>query len=941
MLVKGRSVPVEAFSVEGLRETTPATAIVVPPGRDAFVGRAGELALARSCRARAYDGEGQVLVLTGDPGVGKSRLVAQLVSEAAGRGVVTAGAGGAPGDARPYLAWRPIWRSLLLHPGPRPPTPADVEAVVADGSADDRTPLLGAVLGISMPDNAFTASLTPAQRADATRVILLECLRRCCAKGPVTVVIDDAHWLDELSQGLLEHLAAHVADLPVLLVVVAREEPRVADLLTRLRALAHCTSVSLPGLAPEDAERLVGVRAASGSRGEALPPDLVRRIALRGGGNPLFLEQLVTWARDQPGAATTDPSAELPPDVRRLVLARVDRLVPRGQATLKAASVIADAFSAASVQACLAAGTADQVERDLRELESLEILTTDPGGPEATYGFRHALVQEVVYGSLSGASRAELHEAVGEHLERTHAGELPAWVDRLAHHYGRSRNVGKQRTWFRAAGDAAARTYANEAALGYYERLADVLPGGEKAEVLVRIGSIHQLTGRWREAEEVLRATLQTAGTAPHTAGTTPHTAGTTLPPQVAAEAERELGLVLLATRQHGEAVDRLRSAADAFARLDDPRGQAGALDRLAFALFEHGDYRAALEAARLQLAVEESRQDPAGMSAALENNGVVHWRRGEYGTAMPLLRRAYALARRSGDRRLVVHTANDLAGLYAERGDHRRAVRYLQEAITTADHIGYRQATAYLTGNAGELYRDRGDFEEAQRHFSAGLRAAIDIGDWITTVRCTAALAMTAADQGAAGHRDLLRRACDIAGQLHQSYVLADVLLRRAEAAFDDGDATGALPLARQAETAAWRLSERGPTLRPHLLRLRIEVALGRTGAAQASREIAHMLPEWPDPPERALLLDTLARIDPAAQAPAREAAALYRDLYGAAPSLQFATAYRRLTGGGTDLPPATPLPRLAAEVTDGPVDLDHLFTRVERLAAAAPALP
>ena len=115
--VKGRSVPVEAFSVEGLRETTPATAVVVPPGRDAFVGRAGELAVGRSCLARAHDGQGQVLVLTGDPGVGKSRLVAQLVSEAAGRGVVAAGAGGAPGDARPYLAWRTIWRCAPAGPG--------------------------------------------------------------------------------------------------------------------------------------------------------------------------------------------------------------------------------------------------------------------------------------------------------------------------------------------------------------------------------------------------------------------------------------------------------------------------------------------------------------------------------------------------------------------------------------------------------------------------------------------------------------------------------------------------------------------------------------------------------------------------------------------------------------------------------------------------------
>ena len=558
--VKGRSVPVEAFAVEGLRETTSAPPDAAPPGSDEFVGRSGELAVARACRDRAYDAQGQVLLLTGDPGVGKSRLVAQLVSEAAGpaagqpagqpaggtgpaqirpggQGVVAAGAGGVPGDARPYLAWRTIWRSLLLDPGPRPPTPADVQAVVANDGEDDRAPLLGAVLGIPVPDNAFTASLTPAQRADATRAVLLECLCRCCARAPVTVVIDDAHWLDELSQGLLEHLAANIGDLAVLLVVAAREEPRTADLLTRLRALPHCTSVPLAGLAPAEAERLVSARSGSSSRGETLAPDLVRRIALRGGGNPLFLEQLVTWARDQPGGAASDPSAELPPDVRRLVLARVDRLVPRGQATLKAASVVADAVSAASVHACLGpAGTPEQVERDLGELATLELLTTDRHGAEATYGFRHALVQEVVYGSLSSASRSELHEAVGEHLERTHAGELAAWVDRLAHHYGRSRNVGKQRTWFRAAGDAAARSYANEAALRYYEQLADVLPDPEKPEVLVRIGSIHQLTGRWREAEEVLRATLQAAGTA--------------LQPHVAAEAERELGLVLLATRR-------------------------------------------------------------------------------------------------------------------------------------------------------------------------------------------------------------------------------------------------------------------------------------------------------------------------------------------------------------------------------------------------------
>jgi tetratricopeptide (TPR) repeat protein len=305
----------------------------------------------------------------------------------------------------------------------------------------------------------------------------------------------------------------------------------------------------------------------------------------------------------------------------------------------------------------------------------------------------------------------------------------------------------------------------------------------------------------------------------------------------------------------------------------------------------------------------------------------------------MPLLRRAYALARRSGNRRLIVHTANDLAGLCADRGDHRTAVRHLQEAITTAQHIGYREAVAYLTGNAGELYRDHGDFDEAQRHFAAGLRAGLEVGDWLTIVFCLASLATTAADRGAPGHRQLLRRAAEIASQLHQSYVQADLLLRQAEAAFDVGDWPAALPLAQEAEGAARRLSEHGPTLRPHLLRLRIEVITGHTPAPEAARVVAAMLPDWPDPPERALLLDTLACIDPSAPAYAVEAAALYRELYAKAGSRQFARAYERLTGGLDRLPAPAALPRLAGPLDSDPVDLELLFSRVEDFAAAASA--
>lgn len=926
--VRGRQAFVETHLVHGLRETPGRSPGLATPRCALFVGRAEELAEARGARDSAGRGQGRVLLVTGEPGVGKSRLVAQLTAETRGpgsdrtRGVVATGGGGVPGDARPYLAWRSIFRSLLLVPRQRAPGPSAVQGVLRAAGADERAPLLGAVLGVEVPDNPFTTSLTPGERADATRAVALDCLRRSCARSPVTLVVDDAQWLDELSKELLTHLAVNIADLPVLIVVVARDEPGTAMLLARLRSAPSVVSLALTGLGGTEAEELVRGRAAG--PGPGLPPDVVVRIAQRSGGNPLFLEQLVSWTREHPEAFDTEQLPDFPADVRRLVLARVDRLLPRGQATLKAASVIADDFSTSSVHACLPRVGRRQIERDLNDLVSLELTAARPSAQGTAYGFRHALVQEVVYGSLSGAARSGLHEAVAEHLERAHAGDLPRWVDQLAHHYGRSANLTKQRTWFRAAGDAAAHAYANESAVRYYRRLLSLLPEAERPPVLVRIGAIHQMTGQWRDGEEMLRRALGEASA--------------TRDRPTEAEAERELGLVLLRSRRFEEAVGRLRSAADAFASLADAAGQARALDRLGYALVEHGDYGLALSVAQEQLALEESRQDPAGLSAALENLGLVRWRCGEHTEAMPLLRRAYALARRSGDQRLVVHTANDLAGLCAERGDHRRAVRQLREAIVTAEHIGYREATAYLTGNAGELYRLHGDFDEAQRHFAAGLRAALDVEDWLTIVFCVASLATTAADQGAPGHRLLLQRASRIASQLHQSYVQADLRLREAEAAFDDGDLASALPLAQQAEAGARRLSEHGPTLRPHLLRLRIEVATRRTAVRAASREVTSMLPDWPDAPERALLLETLALIDPSAQQEAaREAVELYRELYARAASRQYATAYERLTGSLDGLPAADPLPRLAGPVAADPVDLDALLRRVEELAAAA----
>jgi predicted ATPase/class 3 adenylate cyclase len=919
LTVKGHSTPVEVHAVTGLREPQQVPGTPPPTQVGAFVGRRDELALARRRLGVAENGQGQVLLVTGEPGIGKSRLCRQITSEAAGGWLHTAGSGWAPGDVRPYLAWREIIRALVPAALGEPSLSAALGALPV---ADERAPLLGPVLGIALPDNDFTASLDPGTRAHTTRVLILDLLRRCTGDRPVAVLVDDCHWLDELSRELLEHLAANIADLPVLIVAVAREDESVRQLSTRLRVLAHVTHLSLRELPSAEADLLVRDRLEAGGLVADSAAEDLRRIVERGGGNPLFLEQLVGYARERGGDWTED----LPLDVRRLVLARVDRLVPRRQATIKTASVVGEQFSAEAITACLPeVGSRGQVRRHLDELESLGLIALRGRDPEPTYDFAHSLVQEVVYDSISRNRRTSLHEAVGRYLENVHAGDEAAWADLVAFHYGRGADIGKQRQWFRIAGDTSRQAYANEAALRYYTRLLQIAPDEERPCILVALGALRQLTGAWTDAETALREAVSAASHAED------H--------RVLADAERELGILLLATRQHPEAVERLRAAAAAYTVLADPNALCQALDRLAFALFEHGDLAAALEVAQRQLAVQSSLHDQAGMSAALLNNALIAWHTGDHGEALRMLRTAYVLARRSGDLRATVHVANDLAGLYADRGNHRKAVQHLQVAIRTAERIGYRQALGYLTGNAGELYRDRGAYLEANRCFAAGLTSALAIGDWITTVRCVGALAVTAADLGDAHADHYLERAASIAGILHQSYILTDVALRRAQLAWDRGDLARAASLAQAAEDAALRRSEPALVLRPRLLRLRAMVALGQLDAADAVAEVSAALQDWPEPPERALLLDTIAQVDPRLSWASAEAAQLYRRLYEQAPGSSYADAYRRLTG--RRLPPAPELPPLVGVLDDVPLDLGALLTRVEQLARDSEAAP
>jgi tetratricopeptide (TPR) repeat protein len=287
----------------------------------------------------------------------------------------------------------------------------------------------------------------------------------------------------------------------------------------------------------------------------------------------------------------------------------------------------------------------------------------------------------------------------------------------LAHHYGRSRNEDKQRVWFRAAGDAAKASYANEAAVEHFQRLLPLLAPDQTGDVLHELGAVWHLVGSWTDAEQAYRRAMEVADDG----GDRP----------LLAASKRDLGILLMLTRSYPEGVGWLAEAAQELEGLGDWRGLATALDRLAFAAIQQGAYKDAAAAAERQLAIATRVGDHRDASAALHNLGLVAWDAGRRDEALELLRRSLDAAAEAGDERGRGRIASDLATVHAERGDHADAVEYLRQALSVAQRIGDRWVVALCIGNAAELYLERGAYDQATRYTARALEVARELGDW------------------------------------------------------------------------------------------------------------------------------------------------------------------------------------------------------------------
>ncbi|HEX7974040.1 MAG TPA: AAA family ATPase, partial [Anaerolineales bacterium] len=500
--VKGKAEPVTIFSLAGLKTHPSAPAKYFLP----MVGRQAELSLAIQKLDLAASGRGQVLGIVAEAGIGKTRLIAEIVRLAEQRSLPCyTGECESYGADTSYLVWQNVWREFFnLDPNAEHEDQASslqAQLAAIDPLLAARLPLLGTLLRLPVPDNDLTRSLDAKLRKTSLEALLVDCLRaRALAGPPQVIVLEDCHWLDPLSQDLLDAIARAAMSLPVLLILAYRPEQLPHLQAPRVSKLSHFTGIHLAEFEPEEAERLIHLKLDQffGEHAQAQPA-FIEKIIERAGGNPFYIEELLNYLQDKgigPLDYETLEQQDLPSSLNSLILSRIDQLTENQTAALKVASAIGRLFKAAMLWGVYPQlGEPSQVLTDLETLARLDLTQQESGEPEVAYLFKHVLTQEVTYESLQYATRAILHEHIGKYIEEHSAGALDQAVDLLAYHYERSQNTAKKREYLLKAGQAAQGKYANTTALHYYRRVLPLLSPAEQVGVMIKLGQVLELVG--------------------------------------------------------------------------------------------------------------------------------------------------------------------------------------------------------------------------------------------------------------------------------------------------------------------------------------------------------------------------------------------------------------------------------------------------------------
>lgn len=754
--VKGVSEPIRAYRPLSIRER-PGRVRGLPGLQVPMIGRSQDLAtLQDTLETLRQSGRTQVVLVTGEAGLGKSRLVAEFV-KTLGQSDVGIYQGSCLAYARstPLYVVADLLRGML-HVAETEPADTQFRALQSyldqfELANDEVLPYLANLLGLAQTDPTsearlrhLDASVLQRQTHAALRQIILAEVHL----APTVLIFEDLHWVDSASREFLEYLIQATVNVPLMVILVSRDIER--D--TVLRPLvAACEK--LP-------ERLVDLQLKALSEAEAqlLVDQLVKqttdearaikqRITRRAEGNPFYVEEIVRMLIDQGGLDEKDgiwhvtEQAEtllqkVPGTLKGLIMARFDRLPERLRRRLQRAAVLGRSFPVRLLQ-MLSDTDNETIVADLDELAQRQFLIREPFGSERGYAFRHALIQDAVYGTLLRRDRRQIHEQIALTIEDDSYGSHEEKIEALAYHHSQSTNPGRAIPYLIDAADNAARRNANENAIQHYRQalaLLDHQPGGSGSEFFraqIGLGRTLKFVGEFAEANQILSDTLQ------HLLHWSLAVEAEDLLP-VLVDGLRELADIRQREGAYDEAICHLEAGLQALGfegAHDHPGLWRVLLDRMAWIRFRQGSLEQAFNLASSATAglQPDDAEDPITLASLYNTLGGVRWQQGKLSEAVTYVERSLELYRSLGYFWGMGVAYVNLGVLHDVLGQWPKSIEYYEQARQLQQVIGDIQNEAVTLNNLGFLRMLMGEHEAARRDLENGLAIGLGVGDnWI-----------------------------------------------------------------------------------------------------------------------------------------------------------------------------------------------------------------
>jgi len=811
--VKGVVEPVEAYEIVGTTRARSRLQAASPESLTPFVGRREEIGRLASALARAAAGRGGAVVVTGDPGLGKSRLFWELVHSPAVEGwTVLESVAVAHGKTTPYLPIADLVRGLLgVDARDDAGTVREkVEAGVAalgGGAAIDPVPLVA--LLDALPGGDAFAALDPADRRRRTLDAARAAFLAASAVRPLLIVVENLEWVDSQSRALLDELLEAAPSARLLLLASHRpaHEPGWPE-------APHVQRMRLEPLPPDVAESLLAALLGDGPELAPLRRLLIDRI----GGNPFFLEESVRSLAEtgviagERGARRLARalSVQIPATVQAIVSARIDRLSPDDKRLLQAAAVIGRDVPERLLEP-IAELPAGELRRALRRLEEAGFLHARGLAPDVEHVFTHALTHDVAYASLLLDRRRALHARVADVMAA--AGSGPP--DRLAYHAFLGEQWERAARAYRAAATSAASRAANAEAVACLERALEAverLPETpatlaqaidvrlELRPPLLQLGRLGDVLTRSLEAERL----AQRAGDDRRLASVYTYLINYHYlkgEPDLAMEyGERCLALAraggdaelsALATRYMGHLFHTLGQYRRAQAVLTENVEQleaaaaggglsvsyAASAAWLSFTLAELGEFGEADAYATRSERAASADGHAYSRAIAWTLRGLARVRQGRFEEAAEPLERALAACR---ERQLAIWQPipSSLLGLVlATKGEPATGLALLSDAVTQSEALGVRAYLALWTANLAEGFLLAGQAERARAAGDRALELAIahrERGHQAWALRVLGDIALLAGPPDVARAERCYGQALELAGELEMRPLVA-----------------------------------------------------------------------------------------------------------------------------------------------------------------------